>query len=206
MLIEIISLRRIFFYGANRNVIFQDVETIQDTLILSKSNLGNVNRFGGVIGHDLSLGKSINIYTSAGVNYNQLKKSDNEQLFNSGYGFICTGNISTKLFNRITTVALFDYNSRRYDLYATTKERPFTSLLLSVNFIKDKVNLRLAYVDVFKINARREIYLSSPSFEQTTYQNRNFSNINIAISYSFGKKFSDAVRNKKIKSDDIQLR
>ena len=148
----------------------------------------------------------MSLYTSISANYNKLEKGGNDQLITAGYGFLGTLNFSALLFKKLTTSLLFDYNSKRYDLYSTTTERPFTSLLLSTNIFKDKFNLRLAYVDLFRINGRREILLTTPDFKQRSNQNRNFSNINLTITYIFGKKFSDAVRNKVSKYDDMELR
>lgn len=193
-------------YSNNTAVLFQNIAHIQDTLIYTKENSGNIQRFAATLAHDLTIGKGMSLYTSVSANYNKLDKGDNEQVITAGYGFLGTINFSALLFKKLTTSLLFDYNSRRYDLYSTTIERPFTSLLLSSNIFKDKFNLRLTYVDLFGINGKREILLTTPDFSQRTYQNRNFSNINFSITYLFGKKFSDAVSSKVSEYDDLELR
>lgn len=194
------------FYSSNYNAIFQNIETKQDTLIYMKDNIGNIKRVGILIGHDLFITKGVNLYTSVGANYNYLNKKGNDPIFNSGYGIVGVVNISAKLYKKITTNMLFDYNSRRYDLYSITKEPPFTSLMVSTNILKDKVNLRCSYVDLFKVNAKREIDLVSPNIIQSTHQNRNFSNLNFSIIYTFGKKFSDSANAKTTRYDDFDLK
>ncbi|MVZ64613.1 outer membrane beta-barrel protein [Sphingobacterium sp. DK4209] len=194
------------YYSFNRNAVFQNIENIQDILIYTKDNIGDVQRVGIMVGHDMFIRKGMNLYTSIGANYSSLDKNGNNPTFNSGYGFIGTVNFSAKVFKKITTNLLFDYNSRRYDLYSMTKERPFTSLLMSTNILKDKINVRCSYVDLFKVNAKREIHLMTPNFTQSTYQNRNFSNLNLSVIYMFGKKFSDSANAKTTKYDDIELR
>jgi len=194
------------FYSRRSRSIFEDVENRQDTLIFTKANIGNIQRFGATLDHDLALAPGISLYTSAGINYNRLEKGGNERLFRSGYGFTGTVSLSARLLKVLTTSAMFDYNSRRYDLYSVTQEWPFTNLVISGNVLKDKVNLRLLYRDLFRIYARREVHLVSPNFTQDTYQRRNLSNISLSVTYSFGKKFSDRVSARPTQNDDIDLR
>jgi len=194
------------FYSSAGNAIFQDVENNRDTLTLTKANIGNIQRLRATVGHNLTVAPGVSLYTSVGMHYSRLEKGGNERLFNSGHGFVGTVNISARLLKKLATSLLFNYDPRKYDLYSVTEERPFTSFMLSTNVLKDKVNLRLSYVDLFKIYAKREIHLSSPDFEQSTHQNLNLSNINLSIAYSFGKTFSDRISTTTTSYDDIELR
>jgi|GEM_PF-7025643 len=195
-----------FFYSSSDNAIFQDVENNRDTLTLTKGNIGNIQRVRATIGHNLTAAPGVSLYTSVGMHYNHLEKGGNERLFHSGYGLFGTVNLSARLLKKLTTSLLLDYDPRKYDLYSKIEERPFTSFVLSTNVLKDKVNLRLSYLDLFKIYAKREVHLSSPNFAQSTYQNRNLSNINLSIAYSFGKTFSDRISTSTTSYDDIELR
>jgi len=147
------------------------------------------------------LRQGVSLYTSVGMHYNHLEKGGNEHLSHSGYGLFGTVNVSARLLKKLSTSLLFDHDPRKYDLYSTIEERPFTSFVLSANVLKDKVNLRLSYRDLFRIHAKRDVHLSSPDFAQSTYQNRNLS-----IAYSFGKTFSDRISTSTTSYDDIELR
>lgn len=193
-------------YLLNSNSIYQDIRNSGDTLIYTKANIGRIRRGRINLGHDLVLSKTVKLYTSAGINYNHLSSGGEERVFNSGFGVIGTINFSAKLFKKVQTSLLIDYDSRRYDLFSKTKERPFTSFLVATNVFKDKFNVKLSYVDMFKINGRREIQLNTLNLKQEIIQNRNFSNLNFTVSYAFGKKFSDSIKSKTTQTDDVDLR
>ncbi|MFV0573799.1 MAG: outer membrane beta-barrel protein [Xanthomarina gelatinilytica] len=179
---------------------------VEDNLLINYyDNIGNSQ----IIGADLSIRATIftkiNTNFSSGLQYSKYKFSTNTHNYiNDGYSYSLTFSANTKMLKEKLSIAFnLNYKSPLYNLFTTTNENPYTSLRLSTNVFKDKLNISLSYADLFNMYSKTEIEFRNQNTFQNTIIDNRLSNIRIGISYNFGKTFNDFFRSNTIRNNDL---
>ena len=177
-----------------------------EVLINFYDNVGEVEQWGGNLSYRTKFFGRINTNLSTGLQKNVFLTGNpmNEDFENKGYSFLASLNTSTQILNdKLSLIFYINYRSPLYDFTTTSRRGPYSYLRLSTNTLKNRLRINLTYSDLFNMNAEKRIQYEIPGVEQQSTIRNPLSNLSIGLSYNFGKKFSDYIRSKNIKNNDL---
>lgn len=177
-----------------------------EVLVNFYDNVGEVEQWGGNLSYKTKFFGQINTNFSTGFQKNVFLAENpmNEALKNKGYSFLASLNTSTRILNdKLSFIFYINYRSPLYAFTTTTRRGPYSYLRLSTNILKNRLRVNLTYSDLFNMNAEKRIEYEILGVEQQSTIRNPLSNLSIGLSYNFGKKFSDFIRSKNIKNNDL---
>lgn len=190
------------FYESINDAILQELLETNDILVYSKSNIGNVEKYGISLGYNKTFFKKIRTNLSLGYRKN---KFDNTIFRNEGETVYGSLFISSNFIKDKVEVSFFSsWDRSSYTFIAETKQNPFTTLSLRTNLFKDKISTSLTYSDLFGWASNIKTIIEQGDINQITDINSKFSNLTINFSYNFGDSFNSSDRIKTLRNSDVQ--
>ena len=203
--IKKINLTLSSYYDYLKDAVAYNSNIEEGILINFYDNIGKVQKIGANFSFNSKLFNKVNTNLSTAIQYNKYELlSTSNALINDGYSYSLSLSTSTKIIkDKLSITYYLNQKSPLYDLTTRTKSNPYTYLMLSTNLFKNRLRVNLTYSDILNINSKKEIDLRNQNIVQNTIIDNKLSNINIGFSFNFGKKFSDYIKKKDIKNDDL---
>ncbi len=197
------------FFNSNINDFISDVYKSQGTLLIRTiDNVAKFNSTGFNISYTTIILKKLNLNLDSGFNYNVIENDAMNNLIdkNSGISFNGSFYLDANFFKNKLAVSLSGYQdeSPNFTLLSKRVTYPSFSLSLSTNLFKEKIKLSLYANNLMGNNFTGFNDTStSNNFNQTMNFRNNQTNIQLGLSYNFGKTFDDIEVN-KIENEDIR--
>lgn len=190
------------FYESINDAILQELLETNDILVYSKSNIGNVEKYGISFGYNKTFFKKFRTNLSLGYRKN---KFDNTVFTNEGESVYGSLFVSSNFIKDKVEVSFFSsWDRPNYTFIAETKQNPFTTLSLRTNLFKNKISASLTYSDLFSWASNIKTIIDQGDVNQITDINSKFSNITINLSYNFGDSFNSNDRIRTLRNSDVQ--
>jgi hypothetical protein len=196
------------FNEYTKNAIVETFIKKNNIIINTYENAGSVNLYGANVGLTTKVFKIISLNLNSGVSYNAYYSDSSNSLVkeNKGYSFNGNLNLNTLIKKKISLTLNSNYNSAYYTLVSKNTTLPLLTFDAESTFLKDKLNLRLSYFDLFGLNSESINTIAYSSFNQSNTINNKMTNLTVTLSYNFGKSFSDRFSNPVINNDDIKIK
>jgi hypothetical protein len=187
------------------NLISETLTTDGEMIINSYNNLGDAYRNGLSVGF---YGKLFNLFTlniNNGINYHYFSSTTDPVIVNEnkGYSYNANINLNTLVEKNVLINLTGTYNSKDYSLARISITRPLFLLNIQTNLFKEKLKVELTCFDIFATYSKTMNYIHSPDFSQTVNTTNNMFNLELKMTYRFGKVFNDSFRIQTINNDDI---
>jgi hypothetical protein len=190
------------------NAILESFTVNAENILIKKlENAAKSNSTGFNFSLNTTLFNKIDTNFDGGVSYDVFK-SNLDNVFvkeNRGYVYNYSLYLSTMFFKNKLNMS-FDVfqNNPVYTLTNKFVTNPSFNLSLRSNFFKDKITVNLTYSDMFALSTRSVEYSNATNFYQKSITDNKTTNLYIAISYNFGKKFNDEINIKSIENNDLK--
>lgn len=177
-------------------------------VINTYNNIGTANISGINLSFTGKLFKVMDLNLNNGISYNYYKSNSEQTLVkqNNGFSFNSNVNLYAMVKERVSLSLNCSYNSHNYTLTQTIHFKPFLNFDAETNFFKDNLNVRLSYFDMFGLYAKTKSNIDYPGFSQNIINTNKMTNLNLTLTYRFGKSFSDRFSNPTINNDDIKTK
>lgn len=195
-------------YNVSINDFISDVYKNQGIILIR--TLDNVAKFYST-GFNFSFStiilKKINLNLDSGLNYNVIENNAVENIINKNNGFTFNGSfyLDANFFKNKLAISLSGFQEGpNYTLLAKRVIYPSFRLSISTNIFKEKVKLSLYANNLLGNNFTGFNDKSATNnFSQSFITRNNKTNIQVSLSYNFGKTFEDIEVN-KIENEDIR--
>lgn len=197
-----------FFNENTTNAIAESFINNNNTITNTYENIGKVKIYGGNVGFNAKLFKHLTVNLNTGLTYNNYESKSEYTLIkeNKGFSFNSNLNVSTIVKKRISLSLNGTFNSPNYSLISRTYTSPLFTFEAESTFLRDKLNVRFSYFDIFGFSTITKDKISNTNFNQISTRENKITNFTISLIYNFGKTFSDRFSNPVINNDDIKIK
>ncbi|WP_130735282.1 TonB-dependent receptor domain-containing protein [Flavobacterium sp. J27] len=190
------------------NAIMETFINDNNSVINSYANIGKATISGANISFNTTVFKVLDVNLNNGLSYSKYISNSETSLIkeNSGFSFNSNLYLSTMVKKKVSLSLSGNFNSPNYSLISKTYTNPLFTFESESTFLKDRLNVRLSYFDIFGLITRTRDEISSPQFNQISIRENRITNFTISLIYNFGKTFNDRFSNPVINNDDIIIK
>lgn len=203
---QVLSLNML--HNRYTNLISETLTNDGERIVNSYENLGNAFRSGLSMGFYTKLFGGFTLNTNGGINYHYFSSASGSVIVNENKGFSCNANINlgASLGKGFLVNLSGIYNSKDYSLAATSVMPPIFLLNVQTRLFRDKWKVEWNCFDLFATYSQTKQYIHAPGFSQTATTTNNMFNMELKMTYRFGKVFDDNFGVQGIRNDDIIMK
>jgi ferric enterobactin receptor len=196
------------FNDYTKNAIIETFTNQNSVITNTYDNVGKVAIYGASLGVNAKMFKILSLNLNTGISYNNYFSNSTSALIkeNKGYSFNNNLNLNISIKQKISIALNANYNTPNYSLTSKKITQPLLSFDAESTFFKEKLNVRLSYLDMFGLSTTSNDKIAYNNFSQNINLSNKMTNVSLTLVYNFGKKFSDRFNNPVINNDDIKVK
>ncbi len=173
-----------------------------ENALMSESLNANVYYNKSFISNHLNLNLMLG-YSYRFYNFN--KKTESQSLINLNNNWLFNSYLNVSYLTSKNWFFNFTmaYQNKDLSITSITYKRPTLDFMISKSFLKERLEVSLNYMDMFRIGERQYVEYNFKNMKQTAFVKHPSSMLLLSLTYKFGSKLKRREQVSEISNDDI---